>query len=373
MALNKITLGKYVKIYNKKCSISNLTPEQVSGINKDKEFFEPSHQVASDTKNYKEVPPGYFACNLMHVGRDKVLPIAYNHTNDIKNVSPAYIVFKITDESMILNEYFFMFLKSEETDRYFWFHTDSSVRDGMSWEDFCNLELEVPNIDIQQKYVNIYNSMLNNQNIYEQGLNDLKVICDSYLDKLIKEKQLDKLSNYIEEISKKNDNDKYSNKDIRGISIAKEFIKTKADTNNVSTRNYKLVEPNCFAFNPNTARMGEKICITLNRTNKVYLVSSIYPVFKIVDTKKINPEYLMLFYSRSEFDRYARFNSWGSAREMFSMEDMKNVYVPVPKISIQNSIVGIYKAYLKRKKIYEVLKNNITTICPILIKGSIME
>ena len=133
MALNKVKIGSFVEKHSEKCGLSNLTVNDVSGINRDKEFFEPSKQVGANTSNYKVVPPNYFACNLMHVGRDKVLPISMNHTKENKIVSPAYTVFRITDETMILKEYFFMCLKSDEKDRFFWFNTDSSVRDGMDW------------------------------------------------------------------------------------------------------------------------------------------------------------------------------------------------------------------------------------------------
>ena len=117
MKLNKIKLGKYIELYNEKCGISNLSNDDVSGINKEKEFFEPSPKVGENTSKYKIVPPGYFACNLMHVGRDVVLPIAYNHTNNKKIVSPAYYVFKFRNNNELLAEYFFLYLKSFEKDR----------------------------------------------------------------------------------------------------------------------------------------------------------------------------------------------------------------------------------------------------------------
>ena len=81
MALKRIRLGDYIEPLKEKCGIRNLDPYEVSGVNRYKEFFEPSKQIGEDTSNYQNVPPRYFACNLMHVGRDKVLPIAYNHTN----------------------------------------------------------------------------------------------------------------------------------------------------------------------------------------------------------------------------------------------------------------------------------------------------
>ena len=204
MALNKIKLGSYLEIYSKQCNIPNLSNEYISGVNKDKEFFEPSNQVGSDTSKYKIVPPGYFACNLMHVGRDVVLPIAYNHTEKDKIVSPAYFLFRFKENDEILSEYFFLSLKSSEKDRYFWFNTDGSVRDGMTWDDFANVEIEVPSIYIQKKYVSIYNDMLENQRCYESGLDDLKLICDAYVEKLIKENVLKELEPYVKRYDVRN-------------------------------------------------------------------------------------------------------------------------------------------------------------------------
>ena len=129
MALTKYYIGRFVETYIEFCGVSDLSTDDVSGVNRDKEFFEPSKQVGTDTSKYKVVPPNYFACNLMHVGRDVVLPVALNHTNHSKIVSPAYTVFKVIDNEELLRDYFFIMLKSSERDRYFWFHTDSSVRD----------------------------------------------------------------------------------------------------------------------------------------------------------------------------------------------------------------------------------------------------
>ena len=110
----------------------------------------------------------------------------------------------------------------------------------------------------------------------------------------------------------------------------------------------------------------------MNASENTYLVSSISIVF---DTQKdvLLPEYLMLFFGRSEFDRYARFHSWGSARETFDWSEMCDVQIPIPDIKIQQYIVNIYTAYLLRKEINEQLKVQVKNVCPILIKGSLEE
>lgn len=373
MALTKIKLGKYLELFSQKCNIPNLTNDQVSGVNKEKEFFEPSSQVGGDTSKYKIVPPNYFACNLMHVGRDVVLPIAYNHSEKNKIVSPAYFVFKFKENDELISDYFFIFLKSSERDRYFWFHTDGSVRDGMSWEDFVDVEIELPSIEIQRKYVEIYKGMVENQTAYETGLEDLKLVCDSYIEELRRNNSCEKIGSYIEEITSKNEEEKFTIDAIRGISIGKEFIDTKADLDNVSAKGYKIVPSGHFAFNPNTARMGDKICIALNSSSNVYLVSSIYPVFKICKEDRLLAEYLMMWFKRAEFDRYVRFNSWGSARETFNYDDMADVMIPISGLETQKAIIDIYNAYIIRKEINEQLKLQIKNICPVLIKGAVEE
>lgn len=373
MGLSRIRLGKYIELYSEKCNIPDLSSDSISGVNKDKEFFEPSNQVGSDTSKYKIVPPRYFACNLMHVGRDIVLPIAYNHSNKNKVISPAYQVFKFLNNEELLSEYFFLYLKSYERDRYFWFNTDSSVRDGMSWDDFVNIEISLPPLAIQQKYVDFYNAMVANQKAYERGLEDLKLVCDAYIDELKKKFPHKKIGNYISLCDAKNDDLEYGLDLVRGISIEKRFINTKANMEGVSLKPYAIVHPNEFAYVTVTSRNGEKISLARNDSKQSYLCSSSYIVFKVNDENKILPAYLSMLFERCEFNRYARFNSWGSARETFDWEVMQEVSFPIPDIEIQQDIVNIFEAYNARKEINEKLKAQIKAICPILIKGSIEE
>lgn len=370
MALSKVHLGDFLRVYRVNCGISNLTCLDVSGVNKDKEFFEPAKQVGVDTSNYKIVPPDYFACNLMHIGRDVVLPIALNRTSKSKYVSPAYTVFCLINEKVILKDYLFMYLNSSEKDRFFWFHCDGSVRDGMDWNVFCDMEIKVPPIEVQQKYVDIYQGMVNNQKAYERGLEDLKLVCDGYIEDLRRKLPSEPIGKYLSLSDRRNDIG-LGLEAVRGISTSKEFIETKADMEGVGLANYKLVQPNYFAYVGDTSRRGDKISLALNTTNETFLVSSISYVF--TTSIDLLAEYLMLFFSRDEFNRYARFNSWGSARESFNFDDMCNVKIPIPAIEVQKSIADIFKVYNTRKRINEQLKAQIKDICPILIKGSIDE
>lgn len=369
MALSKVHLGDFLRVYRVNCGISNLTCLDVSGVNKDKEFFEPAKQVGVDTSNYKIVPPDYFACNLMHIGRDVVLPIALNRTSKSKYVSPAYTVFCLINEKVILKDYLFMYLNSSEKDRFFWFHCDGSVRDGMDWNVFCDMEIKVPPIEIQQKYVDIYQGMVNNQKAYERGLEDLKLVCDGYIEDLRRRFPSEAIEKYIVRHDIRNGEN--GSKNVMGISVSKEFRIPTSKVNKEELSSYKVCKSRQIAFVQTTH--NEKVfAYAFNDTNEDIVVSSVNEVFS-TDESRLLPEYLCLFFNRKEFDRYARFHSWGSARETFTWTDLQQVKIPIPAIEVQKSIADIFKVYNTRKRINEQLKAQIKDICPILIKGSIDE
>ncbi|MEY8336819.1 restriction endonuclease subunit S [Lachnospiraceae bacterium 62-35] len=372
MALNKVKIGSFVELYHEVCNIPHLTVYDVSGVNRDKEFFEPSKQVGSDTSKYKVVPPGYFACNLMHVGRDVVLPIAINHTNTNRHVSPAYTVFGITDETVILKEYFYILLNSKERDRYFWFHTDSSVRDGMEWNVFCDMELEIPSLETQRKYAALYLGMEENLDALTRSIEQMQSACDAYMEHLLKRVPREPVGKYIAEVDERNRDEQYGLDHLRGISIEKRFIGTKANMQGVSLKPYKIIEPETFCYVTVTSRNGGKVSIAFNESADTHIVSSSYVSFRIVNSG-LQPQYLFMFLKGPEFDRFARFHSWGSARETFALDDLGRFEIPVPSEEIQKDIVNIFHVMNERKQLRERLVELQKNICPILIKGAVEE
>ncbi len=367
MTSTRHRLGELIAQYSERCGNRNVRHSDISGVNRDKEFF-PSKLVGENISNYKVVPFGYFACNLMHVGRDVVLPIAYNNSEHDVFVSPAYTVFSIKEDAPLEPRYLEMWFKSNERDRYFWMHTDSSIRDGMTFYDMCDIEIDLPPIEIQKKYVNIYNAMFSNQVCYERGLEDLKLTCESYIENLRNSSPLVKLEEFCELSDERNEDGICKN--VKGLTVYKQFIDTKADMDGVSLTNYKIVNPGDIAYVPTTNRNGDRIACGI--AEEQYIVSSTYEVLKI-NKEVCDPHYLFLWFTRAEMDRYARYNSWGSAREVIAFEDLCSYTIPLPSMKVQQSIANIYKCYLERKKINEQLKEDIKTICPILIKGSLKE
>lgn len=349
-------------------------PDDVRGMTITKEIIPTKADVSrTDLSKFLIVHPREFIYNPRTHG--KRIGFGYNNTNSNFIISWNNVAFKIKKEmtTIVLADYLFLHFKRDEWDREACFQSWGSSTEVFSWDTLCDMEVDLPSLEVQQKYVDIYNAMLSNQQSYERGLDDLKLVCDGYIDELRKKKIQKKLGNYISLCDAKNDNLKYGLDSVRGISIEKKFIDTKANMEGVSLKPYAIVKPNEFAYVTVTSRNGEKISLARNDSKQSYLCSSSYIVFKVNDESELLPAYLSMLFERNEFNRYSRFNSWGSARETFDWEEMQEVRLPIPNVEIQKDIVNIFEVYKTRKEINEKLKSQIKDICPILIKGSLDE
>ncbi len=151
---------------------------------------------------------------------------------------------------------------------------------------------------------------------------------------------------YIQLVDIKNIEDKKDN--LLGVSVSKVFIKSIANTVGTDFTKYKVVKKNQFTYIPDTSRRGNKIGIALLEKDNEGLVSNAYTVFEISDTENLLPQYLMMWFRRPEFDRYARFKSHGSVREIFEWDDMCNIKLPIPPISKQKDIVNEHNVLVDR-------------------------
>lgn len=367
MALKKVKLGDLINVVDERNDIGS---RDFYGININKEFMPTvADTTGLDETKYKVVRRNRFVYSGMQTGRDECIRISMYLQDKPIIVSPAYTTFEITAQDIVLPEYFFMLFLSKEKDRLGWFYSDSSIRSNLDWDRFCEMELSLPPIDVQKKYVDIYLAMLANQRAYEQGLDDLKLVCDAYIEDLRRKMPSEEIGPYIQQVSEKNVLGTVA--DNKAVSVEKVFVSSHAELEGVNIKNYLIVKNMEFAYNTVTTRNADKISIAINHESTC-LVSPIYTVFK-TNSEKLLPEYLMLWFKRTEFDRYSRYNSWGSAREMFTYDDMKKVRIPVPNILIQKSIAEIYSVFMDRRKINEKLKAQIKDICPILVRGSLEE
>lgn len=372
MALTKYCLGDLLELTTETNANNEYGASDVRGMTITKEIIPTKADVSNtDLSKFLVVHPGEFVFNPRTHG--KKIGFGYNDTDSSFLISWNNIAFRIkeTMRDKVLSEYLFFHFNRAEWDREACYRSWGSSTEVFTWEALCEMELDLPSITVQQKYVDIYNSMLANQRCYERGLEDLKLTCDAYIENLRRKTPTKKIGAYLTQSDRRNDIG-LSVDFVRGLATSKAMIPTKADMDGVSLNNYKVVPPRYIAYVPDTSRRGDKVSLGFNDTDETFLVSSISTVFG-TELSVLIPEYLMLFLTRSEFDRYARFNSWGSARETFNFEDMCDVEIPIPDISVQKAIADIFTAYNTRKLINERLKAQIKDLCPILVKGAVEE
>lgn len=316
MALTRYSLGQLLELATETNSKLVYGPDDVRGMTITKQIIPTKADVSdTDLNKFLVVHPREFVFNPRTHG--KKIGFGFNDTDETFLISWNNVAFRIKEEcsSTVLPEYLFLHFNRSEWDREACFRSWGSSTEVFSWDALCEMELELPELSIQQKYVDIYLSMVANQQSYERGLEDLRIVFEGYLDNLQKQHKHEAIGPYIQLIEEQNSSLKYGIDSVKGISIEKRFIDTKADMTGVSLKPYYVVHPGEFAYVTVTSRNGEKISLALNESKETYICSSSYIAFKSIDPEKLLPQYLMLFFSRSEFNRYARFHSWGSARE----------------------------------------------------------
>lgn len=364
----KYRLGDLISLSEAKNGGSDYDLSNLKGISIKKVFIETKADMTDvSLHNYLIVPPDAFAYVTITSRNGEKITIAHNDTDDTYIVSSSYVVFSVTDTKTLNSDYLYIYFNRPEFDRYARFNSWGSAREAFSWDDMCDIEIDLPPLPVQQKYVDVYNAMLANQRAYESGLEDLKITYIAYLEKLRKTILPEPIGKYI---AAQYEEDTDGSLPRRGVSTAKRFVTPKQEQN--IARKSQIVRIGQFAYNTATTRNGETLSIALCSIED-YSVPGIYQVFEVVDTAVLYPEYLFMWLCRSEFDRYSRFASYGSAHEQFLFPDMCDVKIPIPDIKVQKAIADIHTSYINRREINEKMKMLIKDICPILIKGSLEE
>lgn len=371
MGLKKYKLGELIELVEETNSRGIFGPKDVRGMTITKEIIPTKADVANtDLRKFLVVHPDEFVFNPRTHG--KKIGFGYNNTKKCFLISWNNIAFRVKSDALntVIPSYLFLHFNREEWDREACFCSWGSSTEVFSWEALCDMRLTLPSIEQQRKYVDVYLALQNNLATYQSRVEELKLVCDGYIEELRRKMPCKKIGAYIVESSTKNSDNKI--KEVRSVSVTKEFKLTNAKVNKNELRNYLVVRPKEIAFVQTTG--NEKVlAFAYNDYDYPVVVSSVDKVFGSKDEDTLDLQYLSLFLSRKEFDRYARFNSWGSAREVFTMDDMNDVEIPIPDISVQRKIVNIHKCYIERQRIAEALKEQLKNICPVLIRGSLME
>ena len=179
------------------------------------------------------------------------------------------------------------------------------------------------------------------------------------------------LGDYIREVNVRNRDEKVTN--LQGVSISKMFIPSIANTIGTDMSTYKIVKPGQFAYGPVTSRNGDKVSIALYEDSEDAIISQAYTVFDIIDKDEVSNKYLMMWFQRPEFDRYARFHSHGSAREIFDWDELCNVMLPLPSIERQREIVEEYETLTNRIQLNEQMIQNLEATAQTLYRKMFVD
>ena len=364
-----VRLGEYIEQSDERNSEGMYLLEDVTGISNEKSVI-PTKADMKDVSltPYKIFKPNEFCYVTVTSRNGGKISLALNNTDQPKIVSSSYIVFRSKDTDKLLPEYMFLLFNRPEFDRYTRFNSWGSARETFDWSEMERVHIPLPPIEVQRELVDTYNSLkaLAEQN--EALIPRLSAACHAYIVDCRAKYTSVPLGEYIEQSDERNGEGNCLLEDVIGIGNEKSLIPTKADMKDVSLTSYKLFKPTEFCYVTVTSRNGGKISLALNTTKQTKIVSSSYIVFRCKNTDKLLSEYLFLILNRPEFDRYTRFNSWGSARETFDWDEMCRIQIPLPPIDVQQAIVDVYHCMKNAQQIAATAHEQLKTLCPALVQ-----
>lgn len=364
----KYKLGEFIEAVDERNSQNRFGADSVRGISTDKKFIGTKAKLDGvKLTSYKLSLPNTFAYVADTSRRGDKMSLAYNNTDETYLVSSISTVFQVVKSEKLNSDYLYMYFNRPEFDRFARYNSWGSARESFSWDDMCDIDIDLPPLEIQEKYVAVYKSLLDNQQAYENGLEDLKVVCDVTLDKFKKNSTYVPVGQLFNEIDERNKGAEIQ--DVQGININKVFMPSVASSSDLSK--YKIVRKGRFAYSSMQTGRDEVIRIALYNRDEPAVISPAYQT--LVAAEGVLPEYLMMWFSRSESDRYGWFVSDGSIRASLELSRFFEIEIPLPTLELQNSIIEIYNAYTTRRELNEQLKTQIKDICPILINGAIRE
>ena len=358
-----VRLGDYISQRRENNSSLKYGVDLIEGVNSDGEF-QPTKAITDNInlKPYKVVRHGDIVYNP---SRLNIGSLAYR-TSGMCIVSHLYQVFHIKEkyQSILSAEFLTLYLRRSEFYRYVDYDNFASQRAEYNLRKLGELLIPLPSPAEQQKVVNAWRAFREIKEQNEAKAAPLMQLCQSYIQELKHKYPMQEIGPYIHRIDERNTDNKI--KEVRSVSVSKNFNATnaKVDKNNLS--NYKIVRENQISFVQTTG--NEKcLCAAINHLGFPIVVTSVNEVFE-TDEKYLLADYLHLIFRRTETDRYARFNSWGSARETFTWEDMTRFAIPLPSIEVQQAIVNIYKCANEAKQIAEEADRLSREVCPALLQ-----
>ena len=302
MALTKYCLGDLLELTTETNANNEYGASDVRGMTITKEIIPTKADVSNtDLTKFLVVHPGEFVFNPRTHG--KKIGFGYNDTDSSFLISWNNIAFRIKDSmrDKVLSEYLFFHFNRAEWDREACYRSWGSSTEVFTWEALCEMELDLPSITVQQKYVDIYNSMLANQLCYERGLEDLKLTIDALLERFKKGTKRIPLGELIIESDERNKDDAIQS--VNGVNKDKRFMPSVA--NGADLTKYKLVRKNQFSCNLMHVGRDVAVPVALDRLHMIFS-KRYFPFVKIgvylarLNMKKACPKKNLRSYCRCQ-------------------------------------------------------------------------
>ncbi len=375
MGLTKYKLGKLIELSDERNSDGIFGIEDVRGINNLKEMMKSKADLnGRDLTKFQIVRPGFFVFNHRTSRNGSKFSITYNYDSKPHIFTEDYVVFQVKEDcsEIVLKEWLYLYFCRAEFDRYVITNSWGSSTEFFNWSDLCDIDITLPSIEQQRKYVDVYLALQKNLAAYQSKVEELKMVCDGYIESLRRDyrknhpQKMVRVGDYIAKRNEINDNGQVQLE--QGINIQKQFITPQRSNSNLYGR--RIVRRGDIAY---CTQLNNDNVAVAYRDGEDCVVSSVYDIIFVKDESVLLPKYLMMWLVRPEFGRYVYTRSTGSAYEFLSYDDLADYKIPLPDIKVQQAIVNIYDSYIERKRIAEALKEQLKIICPVLIRGSLEE
>lgn len=352
----KVPLGEL--IYQRREKAGNaIFP--VRGVSRDG-FINPKQEEADRTK-YNVFYKDDFVFNP---ARMEVNSIALNSEIECGMCSSLYEIFAV-DTTRVLPEFLNMFVKRDEFARQCQYIGSGSAREYCRVANISEIKIPLPSIEVQREYVAAYKSL---QQLAEQNealAQPLQDACNSFIISIKNQYKLVELGPYIFEFNERNTNKAISI--VKSVSVSKEFNDTNAKVNKNELGGYKIVPPLYISY-VQTTKNEKCFASAINKFDEPIVVTSVNRVISSKDQNVLDNEFLAMWFRTPEFSRWAIYNSWGSAREVFDFEDLKISKIPLPPIEVQKSIVALYHCAEEARAIAREAREQLKTLAPAMVQ-----
>lgn len=343
-----------------------FTLHHLRGISIEKRFIETKANMDGVSLTpYKIVEPGWISFVTVTSRNGGKISLAFNDSNEPYIVSSSYVVIRVSDRKRLDSNYLFLMLQRGEFDRLARFNSWGSARETYSYDDLSRYEIPLPSIEVQREYVAAYKSL---QQLAEQNealAEPLQKACEAFISEVSSRYAEVELGNYIHEFNERNA-DRAINI-VKSVSVSKEFKDTNAKVNKNELGGYKIVPPMYISY-VQTTKNEKCFASAINKFGYPIVVTSVNRVITSNDFNVLDNEFLAMWFRTPEFSRWAIYNSWGSAREIFDYEDLKKSKIPLPPIEVQRSIVALYHCAEEARAIAREVREQLKKLAPAMVQ-----